>query len=241
MRKHILLLITLLATLEVTAQNSENFYFSNLNLKDGLSQISVLKIFQDTKGFIWFGTRNGLNRYDGSEFVIYKHDPKDSLTLSDNHIWSLAEDNDRNLWVGTARGLNKLDLKTNRIKPFVDERYGAFAKSEVRCLTVDSRNRLWIGTTKGLYLYVPAMDVFQRIDLNGKIKDEFISAHCHRLHSYFYILWLSIIEKHLHPFRRKRYSKCSFCSLLQFKNCNATYHSILYWRQQFPRNWHYFN
>ena len=81
MRKHILLLITLLATLEVTAQNSENFYFSNLNLKDGLSQISVLKIFQDTKGFIWFGTRNGLNRYDGSEFVIYKHDPKDSLTL----------------------------------------------------------------------------------------------------------------------------------------------------------------
>ena len=87
MRKHILLLITLLATLEVTAQNNENFYFSNLNLKDGLSQISVLKIFQDTKGFIWFGTRNGLNRYDGSEFVIYKHDPKDSLTLSDNHIW----------------------------------------------------------------------------------------------------------------------------------------------------------
>ena len=77
---------------------------------------------------------------------------------------------------GTARGLNKLDLKTNRIKPFVDERYGAFAKSEVRCLTVDSRNRLWIGTTKGLYLYVPAMDVFQRIDLNGKIKDEFISV-----------------------------------------------------------------
>ena len=176
MRKHILLLITLLATLEVTAQNNENFYFSNLNLKDGLSQISVLKIFQDTKGFIWFGTRNGLNRYDGSEFVIYKHDPKDSLTLSDNHIWSLAEDNDRNLWIGTARGLNKLDLKTNRIKPFVDERYGAFAKSEVRCLTVDSRNRLWIGTTKGLYLYVPAMDVFQRIDLNGKIKDEFISV-----------------------------------------------------------------
>lgn len=170
MRKHILLLITLLVTLEVTAQNNENFYFSNLNLKDGLSQISVLKIFQDTKGFIWFGTRNGLNRYDGSEFVIYKHDPKDSLTLSDNHIWSLAEDNDRNLWIGTARGLNKLDLKTNRIKPFVDERYGAFAKSEVRCLTVDSRNRLWIGTTKGLYLYVPAMDVFQRIDLNGRSK-----------------------------------------------------------------------
>ena len=83
MRKHILLLITLLATLEVTAQNNENFYFSNLNLKDGLSQISVLKIFQDTKGFIWFGTRNGLNRYDGSEFVIYKD--RKSTRLNSSH------------------------------------------------------------------------------------------------------------------------------------------------------------
>ncbi len=71
MRKYICLLIVLLATLKISAQNNENFYFSNLNLKDGLSQISVLRIFQDTKGFIWFGTRNGLNRYDGCEFVIY--------------------------------------------------------------------------------------------------------------------------------------------------------------------------
>lgn len=176
MRKYILLLITLLATLKVTASNSESFYFSNLNLKDGLSQISVIKIFQDTKGFIWFGTRNGLNRYDGSEFVIYKHDPKNPLSLSDNHILSLAEDQGRNLWIGTARGLNKLDLKSNKIKPLSDERYGALAKSEIRCLFVDSRNRLWVGTPKGLYLYVHEMDVFQRIDLNGKIKDEFISV-----------------------------------------------------------------
>ncbi len=116
MRKYIPTLITLLVTLKIAAQNNENLYFSNLNLKDGLSQISVLKIFQDTKGFIWFGTRNGLNRYDGSEFVIYKHDPKDTVSLSDNHIQALAEDRDRNLWIGTARGLNKLDLKTNRIK-----------------------------------------------------------------------------------------------------------------------------
>ena len=176
MKAYIFVFIYLLTALRISARNNENFYFSNLNLKDGLSQISVLKIFQDTKGFIWFGTRNGLNRYDGRDFVVYKHDPKDSLSLSDNHIWALAEDNDRNLWVGTTRGLNRFDLKTNRIKPFVDERYGDLAKSEVRCLTVDSRERLWIGTTKGMYLYIPEMDTFQRIDLNGKIKGEFISV-----------------------------------------------------------------
>lgn len=54
------------------AYSSQDFYFSNLNLKDGLSQISVLDILQDSKGYMWFATRNGLNRYDGKNFVIYK-------------------------------------------------------------------------------------------------------------------------------------------------------------------------
>lgn len=116
MKRFILLLFSLLVILWGNAQNNGTFYFSNLNLKDGLSQISVLKILQDSKGFMWFATRNGLNRYDGSEFIIYRHVPGDSLSLSDNYIISLAEDHNHNLWIGTSRGLNKLDLKTNRIK-----------------------------------------------------------------------------------------------------------------------------
>ena len=178
MKKLILLLFSLLTVLQIFARNnsSETFYFSNLNLKDGLSQISVIKILQDSKGFMWFATRNGLNRYDGSEFTVYKHAPENSLTLSDNNILSLVEDRNRNLWVGTARGLNKLDLKTNHVKQYSDKKYGELAKAEVRSLFVDSRNRLWVGTSKGLYLYVPEMDVFQPLDLNGKIKGEFISV-----------------------------------------------------------------
>ena len=178
MKKLILLLFSLLTISQIFAQNNSNetFYFSNMNLKDGLSQISVIKILQDSKGFMWFATRNGLNRYDGSEFIVYKHVPEDSLTLSDNYIISLIEDKNRNLWVGTARGLNKLDLKTNHIKQYSDPKYGELAKADVRCLFVDSRNRLWVGTSRGLYLYVREMDVFQRLDLNGKIKNEFISA-----------------------------------------------------------------
>lgn len=176
MKRYILLFLSLLAIQFLAAQKSEALYFSNLNLKDGLSQISVIKIIQDSKGFIWFATRNGLNRYDGNEFIVYKHDPKDSLSLSDNHIVSLAEDKERNLWVGTACGLNRLDLKTNRIRQFTDARYGELAKSEIRSLLVDTRGRLWVGTMKGLYLFVPEMDMFQRIDLNGMIKEEFISV-----------------------------------------------------------------
>lgn len=176
MKRLILLLFSLLAISWGNAQNNGNFFFSNLNLKDGLSQISVLKIFQDSKGFMWFATRNGLNRYDGSEFVVYKHIPEDSLSLSDNNIVSLAEDHNHNLWVGTTRGLNRLDLKTNRIKQYTDGKYGALVKADVRSLFVDSHNRIWVGTSVGLYLYVPEMDVFQQIDLNGKLKDELIAA-----------------------------------------------------------------
>lgn len=175
MRKFILLLFSLLTYIGVNAQNNGTFYFSNLNLKDGLSQISVIKILQDSKGFMWFATRNGLNRYDGSEFLVYKHTPGDSLSLSDNNIISLVEDHNHNLWIGTARGLNKLDLTTNQIKQYTDKQYGALAKADIRSLFVDSRSRLWVGTTNGLYLYVREMDVFQRIDLNGRIKDEFIA------------------------------------------------------------------
>lgn len=140
MKKFVLLLFSLLTILQIFAQNdNETFYFSNLNLKDGLSQISVIKILQDSKGFMWFATRNGLNRYDGSEFIVYKHVPGDSLTLSDNNIISLVEDKNRNLWVGTARGLNKLDLKTNHIKRYSDKKHGALAKVDIRSLFVDSR------------------------------------------------------------------------------------------------------
>ncbi len=176
MKRFILSLFSLLTILWGNAQNNGTFFFSNLNLKDGLSQISVLKIFQDSKGFMWFATRNGLNRYDGSDFVVYRHIPEDSLSLSDNYVVSLAEDHNRNLWIGTTRGLNRLDLKTDRIRRYTNEKYGALAKTEIRSLLVDSRNRLWVGTSIGLFLYISEMDTFQRIDLNGAIKNEFIST-----------------------------------------------------------------
>lgn len=77
------------------------FSFSSLKMEEGLSQLSVLKIHQDKSGFMWFATRNGLNRYDGNSFVVYKHSNGDSLSLSSNHVTALAEDDRGNLWVGT--------------------------------------------------------------------------------------------------------------------------------------------
>ena len=86
--------------------------YERLSTASGLSQSTIYKIIQDRNGFLWFATADGLNRYDGHSFVIYRHDPGDSNTLSGSDVSTIAEDDEGNLWVGTrSSGLNKIDLK----------------------------------------------------------------------------------------------------------------------------------
>jgi ligand-binding sensor domain-containing protein/serine phosphatase RsbU (regulator of sigma subunit) len=87
----------------VTAQNRINF--NHLNVKNGLSQSSVTVIFQDKKGFMWFGTQDGLNRYDGYNFKIFRNNPLDTTTLSENFIFSIYEDKQGVLYIETQSGI----------------------------------------------------------------------------------------------------------------------------------------
>jgi len=93
---------------------SENYRFEHLSNEDGLSQNMVSSIIQDGKGFMWFGTKDGLNRYDGYSFKVYRNEIGDSTTISDNFITSLYLDSKRRLWVGTRNGLNLFDAKRDR-------------------------------------------------------------------------------------------------------------------------------
>ena len=87
-----------------------NFSFSHYKVEDGLSQNTVHSIFQDSYGFMWFGTDNGLNKFDGSNFRIYRNNPNDSSSLCANMVTVIYEDRDRNLWVGNGyNGLNLFD------------------------------------------------------------------------------------------------------------------------------------
>jgi signal transduction histidine kinase len=79
---------------------------------EGLPQSMVNHVLQDREGFMWLGTGDGLARFDGQRFVVYKHDPLDSNSLSHNSIWSLAERDEHHFWVGTRSGLDLLDLRT---------------------------------------------------------------------------------------------------------------------------------
>ncbi|MHA2428483.1 MAG: ligand-binding sensor domain-containing protein, partial [Candidatus Hermodarchaeia archaeon] len=75
-----------------------NIRFETLSMEDGLSQNSVITILQDYQGFMWFGTEDGLNKYDGHQFTVYKHDPENAETISDNLISKIYEDSSGNLW-----------------------------------------------------------------------------------------------------------------------------------------------
>src|SRR3970282_602883 len=84
----------------LTAQY-DNLKFKHLNSNDGLSQNFISCILQDKTGFLWFGTKDGLNRYDGYNFKVYRHDPFDTTSVSGNFIFSMYEDSKGRLWIGT--------------------------------------------------------------------------------------------------------------------------------------------
>jgi ligand-binding sensor domain-containing protein/serine phosphatase RsbU (regulator of sigma subunit) len=107
------LLCVVLGALPAPAQ--DGFMFDHLTVKHGLSQGTVICILQDRQGFMWFGTQDGLNRFDGYRFSVFKKDPADSSTLNDNFILSIAEDTSGTLWIGTLNApgiLNRFDRVT---------------------------------------------------------------------------------------------------------------------------------
>jgi signal transduction histidine kinase/ligand-binding sensor domain-containing protein/DNA-binding response OmpR family regulator len=107
-------ILALFGFLSVTAQKQTRY--ERLSTASGLSQSSIYKIIQDKKGFLWFATGDGLNRYDGHNFKIYRNDPSDPKTLSGSEIFTIGVDDEGNLWVGTRNsGLNKIELATGKI------------------------------------------------------------------------------------------------------------------------------
>lgn len=120
---------------------SEAIQFENLSVEHGLSHPNVRAIVQDRLGFMWFGTEDGLNRYDGHTFTVYKHIPQDSNSLSSNSILCLLEDEDSILWIGTnGGGLNALNHRTGKFK-----RYRVPDGEYIASLCLDHDGILWMG------------------------------------------------------------------------------------------------
>lgn len=138
--------------------------FEALSINDGLSQNSVATILQDSRGFMWFGTQEGLNRYDGYGFTVFRHRGDDPASLSDNWINVLYEGRDGQLWIGTAGGgLNRFDTATEtmtRYSAAPDIPHG-LSSDNVSAILEDARGELWIGTHGGgLNRFDPATGQF---------------------------------------------------------------------------------
>jgi signal transduction histidine kinase/ligand-binding sensor domain-containing protein/class 3 adenylate cyclase/ActR/RegA family two-component response regulator len=125
--------------------------FEHLTNKDGLSQSGVNCILQDNQGFMWFGTQDGLNKYDGYNFTIYRLDHEDPKSLSANWISSICEDRKGDLWIGTAGGLNKFNREKEQFTHYKHDPDNSFSLSnnDVRSIYEDRSGDLWIGTYEG--------------------------------------------------------------------------------------------
>jgi ligand-binding sensor domain-containing protein/serine phosphatase RsbU (regulator of sigma subunit) len=119
--------------------------FWHLSMERGLSNADVTSIFQDSQGFMWIGTMDGLNRYDGYEMKIYRKNAKDTLSLNGNSVLRLIEDHDQNVWAATKTGLNKYNRTLDKF-----ERVHGLGSSGVEALFVDAGGNLWAGTYGGL-------------------------------------------------------------------------------------------
>lgn len=153
-----------------TAGFAQHLVFNHLNVDNGLSQNSVLCMAQDKKGFIWLGTRSGLNRYNSHDFTIYKPASGNSHSISNPYILSLLADSKGRLWAGTVSGLNLYNAGKNNFERMVNTAdKNSISHNTVTCLYEDRQGRIWAGTSNGLNLFTGQPPfVFTRFFASGK-------------------------------------------------------------------------
>lgn len=125
--------------------------FSHLDVEHGLSQSTVYAILQDRFGFMWFGTQDGLNKYDGYSFTVFKHDRFDSTSISNNFVLSIFEDSNGNLWIGTSAGLNRLLPDQKKFVRYISNPSdpGSLSDNVINAIAEDKDGFIWIGTQNG--------------------------------------------------------------------------------------------
>lgn len=156
--------------------------FEQITTEDGLSQSTVNAILQDSRGFLWFATEDGLNRYDGYEFKIYRNDPFDMFSISNNQVSSIIEDRNGAIWIGTkGGGLNKLDREKDRFISYLhdSEDSKSISHNYINVLFEDESGVILVGTQKGLNILDPATNefsVYSEVDDHNELKQARITT-----------------------------------------------------------------
>lgn len=136
--------IFLAASSLITAQ--ENYVFENYSIPQGLSNPTINCIYEDKYGFLWLGTNDGLSRYDGYEFKVFKNNSSDSSSLPANSITSISEDLNGNLWIGGANVLVKYNRVNNSFIEVAFDREQNLNQPLIEDILIDQKNRIWVST-----------------------------------------------------------------------------------------------
>jgi len=148
MRIHRYLFLLLVLPVIAVAQRKQ-LEFDHFKTNQGLSQSNVLCILQDSKGFMWFGTREGLNKYDGYKFTVYKNDPKNKNSISANFISSLIESHDGDIWIATwGGGLCRYNTEKDQFTAYKTDtkNAGSISSDYINTVAEDSQGNVWAGT-----------------------------------------------------------------------------------------------
>ncbi len=159
--------------------NDDELKFSHLTAEDGLSLNVITQIIQDSRGFLWIGTVNGLNRYDGYNFKLFLPDPSNSKSISSHSIRSIIEDSKGFIWIGTDNGLNKYDFRTDEFYKYKANRkeHNSLSKNSVYSIFLDKEGVVWIGTSNGLNRYNRKDDNFTVIKkVNEKLNPDSLNS-----------------------------------------------------------------
>ena len=136
-----------LALAGATHEQYQNISFSHISINDGLSQSTVMSSCQDARGQMWFATHDGLNKFDGYDFTVYRHQNGDSTSISDNIIRKVYLDRNGGLWIGTEKGLSFYDRDKDSFRNFPT------GGKAVTGIAEDSNGQLLIATGGSLRLF----------------------------------------------------------------------------------------
>jgi len=158
-RAFVLVLIFVVIFLPVLSQQQDQ-EFLRFTIDKALSHHIIEEVFQDEKGFMWFGTYDGLARFDGYSVKYYKYNHLDKNSISNDVITSIVQDDDGILWIGTHMGLNAYDPSTETFTRYYASKYdeNSLISNQILTLMFDSNGFLWIGTYFGLSIMDPGAD-----------------------------------------------------------------------------------
>ncbi len=192
MKNFLLLCFFLTISVSVNAIKKQDYSFRHLDTEKGLSQNTVLSILQDRNGFMWFGTKDGLNRFDGNNVKIFKNEVENPFSLGNNTVWSLLELPDGTIWVGTEKGIFVFNPETEWFIPFrMMTPSGERIDHWVTDMRRDKNGNIWIAAGR-IFCYVSSTGQLtvsksldsQVWDLNIDNNDVWVSTFLSGIHNY---------------------------------------------------------